>query len=365
MSDIYEGELASPLEESKSNGNGKPKGKRSQVTRDAVFEACDRVSMGVESFTYARVRNALGEAFDKPGSYKTISPYIREWMQEHQTQIALPEAPDRISLLGQNLVREIWRVAGEMAYKRVDTLETEFDSEKALLLKNIKDYETEMEIQEGRIASLSEQNTRFIDDVKNLTGAKTKLIGDLAVTQERLSHTTHDLKAITRKHEELTGKYETLEGQKEKATNELSIANERLEQSNTHNQTLTDDLMDSGVKVKQLEKDNRDYSKEVRILEGQKEKARAELSVSQKALKESRAELRKITKRTGQQEEHIKTLGRQLDAAAEINAGLRGQVESKDKMMNTQNELIKQLEAEKGSPENPDENQQDLGLEKI
>ena len=134
------------------------------ITKEHVFKAADAlVEMGEEP-TNAAVRDQLGS-----GSFKTITPFLKEW-REIQEQSA--DVPNDLANSMENTLRQVWMQAKE-------TAKLAFIGERNILEAQLAEMEDELRLRDEmseelnqKIADLNEtvtQGIKFNETLKKQT----------------------------------------------------------------------------------------------------------------------------------------------------------------------------------------------------
>ena len=126
------------------------------ITREHIFKAADAlVEMGEEP-TNAAVRAHLGS-----GSFKTITPFLKEW-REIQEQSA--DVPHELANIMENTLRQVWMQAK-------GTAKLAYIGEKSILDAQISDMEDELRLKNEDIEGLEEKITELNATIKSKDAA--------------------------------------------------------------------------------------------------------------------------------------------------------------------------------------------------
>lgn len=153
-----------------------------KVTKEAIFEAADRLQSEGKNATLAAVRQSVGG-----GSFTTISEAMREWKSARQASVsAVPlrePAPDLISEKLGILASDIWSVALEKANEKLRS-EREAMAGARTELENAKVEAAELADQmEAELSEARKENERLILDFDK------QLLEDNKIRSELVSKT--------------------------------------------------------------------------------------------------------------------------------------------------------------------------------
>lgn len=122
------------------------------ISKEAVFDACNKLYIDDKKVTLDAVRNITG------GSFSTLSPLIKEWKAKStnidssiESQIAHSDVPQKLT----DLLNTLWNAALSAASKQ-----TEIERE---LLNN---YKTELESERNEVFASADLLAAEMDDVK-------------------------------------------------------------------------------------------------------------------------------------------------------------------------------------------------------
>lgn len=154
------------------------------ISKDHVFKAADSLSEeGIEP-TNSAVRERLGS-----GSYKTITPFLKEW---RQLQEQAADVPASINSAMENTLRHVWAEAKE-------TAKLAFVGEKKMLEAQVSELKDELRLRDELTESLNEQiadlNKTIEAKNKAAEAAKAQANERVAELKEANAATVSDLRA--------------------------------------------------------------------------------------------------------------------------------------------------------------------------
>lgn len=154
------------------------------VTQEAVFSAADALAAQNLKPTLEAIRNEVG------GSYNTLSPLLKAWRNQQNTQVAaVLDMPDAVLSHVKTMTAELWRVASAEASARTQSIEEAAE-------KRASDAEAETLELSTAVNGLEAELAAALAALERSTSEKEALAATLATRTEEATRATAELAAI-------------------------------------------------------------------------------------------------------------------------------------------------------------------------
>lgn len=136
------------------------------LTRELVWTVMDQLKAEKKSTSNRAVRVALGNR----GSFKTLSPWMREWREkeDERFRLSLLNIPDAIEEAVELAAKTIWKTASELASIQLIEMGKRLEEQEAGHEREKEGYETDIENHEAAIATLKSERAALAQEVSSL-----------------------------------------------------------------------------------------------------------------------------------------------------------------------------------------------------
>jgi chromosome segregation ATPase len=290
---------------------------RPGVTREQVYGAADALVLEGQAPTVVAVRTKLGG-----GSPNTITPYLAEWKEAHETKRAdtLPPLPEPV----EGAMRQVWGSAWKGAQEQLEgerealvTARKDIEKERAEMLAEISRLDTALEQAQGETRKTAEdlESERRAHDQTKAEVREARAVA--AERDKRIEDQTRELAEVRRQLSDASGKASRLEAGVAHARQDLETArasarqeaDTRAEAVRERDRALSDNerLLAELEAVRETAKQAKtalDLSgKKVQKLEASIEEEREARAAAERALSELRVEAATLTERAAHVDE--------------------------------------------------------------
>ncbi len=245
------------------------------INKEAFLTAVQELSERGDKITQSSIRERLGNR----GSFTTINDWLKEWRQQHESQIkqaaSLPMIPDEIKVV----MNQLWRTAidaGKAQYqdaiKEYQDKRDEIIQEKHHLLSEIKRLQERVDGQQSGLTSFSDELNQANAELKaaqTLADERSMQINKLQTEVETcrqtaqteiqknqlLTQQAHRSANLENKHDKMNSQLNTLQIEKQGLILKLEQQKIQFEHLNTTHKELS-------AERKQLIKDTKQFEKE-------------------------------------------------------------------------------------------------------
>jgi len=294
------------------------------VTFESVAEACEALTADEQKPSVRKVKNYLGG-----GSPNEILTHLREW------QAGRPQVTDNVIEVSETTLNAIRRdmasagtKAGERAEaKAAEMAETveELQSEVTDLQRRRDALEDQIEAQAADIGGLSAENSRLVDQVRQVQAAKVeaeeRLTAERNQERERAEKLAEDLATARSKLENLAG----IERERDDLKAELADARDHLTEAEKRTAVAESEAKAEARRAADAEKREADTLKRLEKIEAKLDQEQAktaqlqtDLATSKEREAQANVKINELTETGKAAQERIDALQTELaDATAE------------------------------------------------